>query len=179
MHKVFRFDDQSLRKNEWNCRLVTKGVRLFFGVFREEGPMASSQATQLRFDCVEQKRLTPFRAYEPLKHLWLDGKLSIHDAEFWHRSLPGIVGVNTVPFPLDSEERARYCRRLAQDCDNARADLLFCDLGTGLATPNLITRHPTGVRRCICIGTNCGPCSMNAGPRFRFTSIRAGKAGHR
>jgi hypothetical protein len=135
MHEVFRFDDQSLRKNEWNCRLVGKGVRLFFGVFREVGPMAWSPATQLRFDPPEDTRRLPYLAYAHLKSLRNGGDcLGIQDAEFWQRCLPGIVGVNTEVFPSAPPDRVRYCRRLADDCRGSRAELLFCDLGTGLAT---------------------------------------------
>jgi hypothetical protein len=142
MHEVFKFDDQSVRKNEWHIRLARKGVRTLFAVFREDRPMRCSERTQLQFNGAKPKQWLGFDAY-PLLAQMQDSGLGIDKAEFWMKTVPGLARVNTDLFPLHGVERLRFYRKLISETDQADADLLFCDLGTGLATIPTMNRRAT------------------------------------
>jgi hypothetical protein len=141
MHDGFKFDDQSARKNEWIIRLVRNNIQISFAVFREDRPAHCSERTQLPLNEPQPRNWRGFEAYGFLYHLRA-ADLGIDQIEFWNRSVPGLVWVNTDLFPLSHSERMTFCSRVADETEQAQADLLFCDLGTGLATIATMKRRP-------------------------------------
>lgn len=142
MHDEYKFDDQSVRKNEWNIRLIEKGVRVFIGVFREDGPASRSPHTHRHLDSTNPNRLFLYRAWELLRNV--DPSLTIKDEQFWLSTIPGLVGVNSELWSREKQERSELLDCIVAQAQQACAHLLFCDLGTGLATENLT--HSSGRR---------------------------------
>lgn len=137
MHETYKFDDQSVRKNEWLVRLAAHGIRLFFAVFRENGPALWSPSTHRHLNASRGSRLSRYRAWPLLREV--DQTLSVKDKQFWMKTIPGLGGVNTEFWPRHSEGRLDSVCRIAAQTRQANADLLFCDLGTGLATEKITT----------------------------------------
>src|SRR5438128_5263943 len=135
MHDTHTYDDQSVRKNEWSIHLAEKEIRVFFAVFREDGPALWSSATHRHVNANRRNRLSRYRAW-PLLHD-LDRTLSVKDEQFWMETIPGLAGVNTELWARERQQRRETICRIGAQASQANPDLLFCDLGTGLATEKI------------------------------------------
>jgi hypothetical protein len=137
MHEIFKLDYQSVCKNEWILRLVEKGIQTFLSVFREDGSALWSPATHRHLNGKPRNRLSRYRAWQLL--LDVDRTLSVKDTRFWRETIPGLVGINTDLWPREGQQRRAMCTGLVAEARHANADLLFCELGTGLATQKITT----------------------------------------
>lgn len=135
MHDTYKYDDQSVRKNEWIIRLVANGTRVCFAVFREDGPAVWSPATHGHVNSSRRNRLSRYRAWQLLRDV--DRTLGVKDEQFWLETMPGLAGVNTELWPRDGQQRHDAISRIAAETRQVNADLLYCDCGTGLATAKI------------------------------------------
>jgi hypothetical protein len=113
MHDTHKYDDQSVRKNEWIIHLAEKEIRVFFAVFREDGPALWSPATHRHVNANQRNRLSRYRAWPLLRDL--DQTLSVKDQQFWMETIPGLAGVNTELWARERQQRRdAICRIAAQ-----------------------------------------------------------------